>query len=100
MPTPQRKLTVPPPPLPPSPSRRVDLRGERCPYTFIKTRLAMEEMSPGEILEVLLDFVPAFSRVPASMAVLGHREVWNWGEEGPVKGIWFECGVESGRTER
>lgn len=35
-------------------SREIDLRGERCPYTFIKARLAIEEMADGEILEVIL----------------------------------------------
>ncbi|MCC6741345.1 MAG: sulfurtransferase TusA family protein [Planctomycetia bacterium] len=54
------------------PSRRADLRGERCPYTFIKARLAIEEMAAGEVLEVILDFRPAWERVPASMKVLGH----------------------------
>ena len=53
----------------------MDLRGERCPYTFIKARLALEEMRLGEILEVWLDFVPAFTRVPASMAVIGQTTI-------------------------
>lgn len=59
----------------PPPARRADLRGERCPYTFIKARLAIEEMAEGEILEVVLDFRPAWERVPASMGVLGHELV-------------------------
>jgi tRNA 2-thiouridine synthesizing protein A len=70
----------------------VDLRGERCPYTFIKARLAMEELAPGDALEVWLDFVPAFERVPASMQVLGHRLVSSDGgvEE---RRLVFECGT-------
>lgn len=65
-------VTSPTLPSPVAPARILDLRGERCPYTFIKARLAIEELRAGEILEVLLDFPPAFERVPASMAVLGH----------------------------
>ncbi|MBI2923607.1 MAG: sulfurtransferase TusA family protein [Planctomycetes bacterium] len=60
-----------PPPVSAPPTRSLDLRGERCPYTFIKARLAIEDLRLGDTLEVVLDFVPAFTRVPASMAVIG-----------------------------
>lgn len=56
-----------------APRRSIDLRGEKCPYTFIKSRLAIEELEPGEVLEVQLDFPPAYTKVPASLAVLGHE---------------------------
>ncbi len=71
-------------PEPPTPTIPLaDLRGERCPYTFIKARLAIEELPVGGILQVILDFRPAWEKVPASMAVLGHELVrWN---EGPAE---------------
>lgn len=65
-----------------------DLRGERCPYTFIKARLAIEELPLGEVLEVILDFRPAWERVPGSMAIVGH-ELVRW-REGPAEARTFE----------
>ena len=82
-------------PAPPTSTPRVaDLRGERCPYTFIKARLAIEEMPAGGILEVVLDFRPAWEKVPASMAVLGH-ELVRW-VEGPAEArtFIFRRGIE------
>lgn len=73
--------------------RSADLRGERCPYTFIKARLAIEEMRPGEILEVLLDFAPAFEKVPASMGTLGHELVGSDPAEGGGRRFRFRRGV-------
>ena len=40
----------------PTPDRELDIRGEVCPYTFVKTRLALEEMQPGQVLRVLVDY--------------------------------------------
>ncbi len=53
-------------------TRHVDLRGEVCPYTFVKTVLALEEMSPGQVLEVTVDHAPAAEDVPRSVSNRGH----------------------------
>ena len=53
--------------------KRIDLRGEVCPYTFVKSKLALEMMRPGQILEVLVDYLPATEDVPRSMASEGHE---------------------------
>lgn len=53
-------------------SRTLDLRGEVCPYTFIKTVLALEEMEPAQVLEVTLDHTPAVENVPRSVRNRGH----------------------------
>jgi TusA-related sulfurtransferase len=34
---------------------RLDLRGVACPLTFVRTRIALNRLAPGESLEVLLD---------------------------------------------
>lgn len=67
------------PALPPS-DRVIDLCGDRCPITFAKTKIALEEMAIGQVLRVLLDYEPATRNVPRSAAmygdeVLGVREV-------------------------
>ena len=38
-----------------TPDQELDLRGEVCPYTFVKTKLALEMMHPGEVLKVAVD---------------------------------------------
>ncbi|NET13222.1 MAG: sulfurtransferase TusA family protein, partial [Okeania sp. SIO1H6] len=37
------------------PDAQIDLRGTPCPINFVKTKLHLEKMMPGEILEVWLD---------------------------------------------
>jgi tRNA 2-thiouridine synthesizing protein A len=46
--------------------KKLDIRGKMCPMTFVYTKLALEEMNKGEIIEVLLDFPPALDNVPDS----------------------------------
>ena len=48
-------------------TKRIDLRGEVCPYTFVKSKLAIEGMNPGEVLEITLNHLPAVENVPRSM---------------------------------
>jgi tRNA 2-thiouridine synthesizing protein A len=54
-----------------TPDRELDIRGEVCPYTFVKTKLALEEMTPGQVLRVLVDYKPATQNVPHSVTVQG-----------------------------
>jgi tRNA 2-thiouridine synthesizing protein A len=51
--------------------RELDIRGEVCPYTFVKTKLALEEMAPGQVLRVLVDYEPATRNVPRSVKLQG-----------------------------
>ncbi len=52
---------------------RLDLRGEVCPFTFIETKLKLEEMESGKVLEVLFDHEPAVRDVPKSVESEGHE---------------------------
>ena len=51
----------------------LDLLGEVCPYTFLRSKLAIEEMSDGEELLILLDHRPAFTSVPRALREDGHE---------------------------
>ena len=53
--------------------RRIDIRGEVCPYTFVKSKLAIEDMGSGEVLEIILDHPPAAENVPRSLSNEGHK---------------------------
>lgn len=51
----------------------LDLRGEVCPYTFVRTKLALEELPPGAELVIWLDHGPAFRNVPRALREDGHE---------------------------
>ena len=39
--------------------KELNIKGEVCPYTFVKTKLTLEKMDPGQILRVVVDHLPA-----------------------------------------
>lgn len=45
---------------------KLDIRGKVCPMTFVYTKLALEKISAGELLEITLDFPAAVKNIPAS----------------------------------
>lgn len=51
----------------------LDIKGEVCPYTFVKSKLALEQMEPGQVLKVIVDHEPAIKNVPGSMENEGHK---------------------------
>ena len=53
--------------------RILDLKGEVCPYTFVKTKLALEKMEPGQVLRVLIDYPSSVDNVPRSAKSEGHQ---------------------------
>ena len=50
----------------------IDLRGVICPYNFVKTKLKLDAMLPGQILAVWLDDGEPISNVPRSVENEGH----------------------------
>jgi tRNA 2-thiouridine synthesizing protein A len=55
--------------------REIDLKGEVCPYTFVKSLIALEEMEEGQVLRVTLDYPPSVENVPRSLSDEGHEIV-------------------------
>jgi len=55
------------------PDKTVDLKGQVCPYTFVRSKLAIEKMSLGQVLEVIFDHKPASENVPKSMENEGQK---------------------------
>lgn len=53
--------------------KELDLKGEVCPYTFVKSKLAIEEMASGAILRVIVDYLPATKNIPRSMEYEGNK---------------------------
>jgi sulfite reductase (ferredoxin) len=52
--------------------RELDLRGVPCPLNWVRTRLALEGMHPGERLVVRLDPGEPLENVPRSAREDGH----------------------------
>jgi TusA-related sulfurtransferase len=55
------------------PDRSINIKGLVCPYTFVKAKLAIEDMEPGQVLEILLDYEEASRSIPKSMEDHGHQ---------------------------
>lgn len=51
----------------------LDLRGVVCPTNFVKTKLRLEEMNTGEILEIVIDAGEPMANVPRSIKEEGHK---------------------------
>ena len=47
--------------------RTLDIRGQVCPLTFVRSKLAIEKLAIGEVLEIIVDHQPAAVNVPSSM---------------------------------
>ena len=50
-----------------------DLRGVACPMNFVKTKLRLEQMQAGQILEVWVDQGQPATNVPRSVSGEGHQ---------------------------
>ena len=60
--------------------QEINLKGEVCPYTFVKSKLALEDMDAGQVLRVIVDHLPAVDNVPRSMKNEGQEIL----EVGPI----------------
>ncbi|MBE9136894.1 sulfurtransferase TusA family protein [Nodosilinea sp. LEGE 07088] len=50
----------------------LDLRGTPCPINFVRTKLQLEKMAPGALLEVWLDSGEPVEQVPDSLTMEGY----------------------------
>lgn len=51
----------------------LDITEEVCPLTFVKAKLAVERIAPGEVLEIRLRGDEPLENVPRSLTELGHE---------------------------
>ncbi len=61
-----------PTPLQSSADVQMDLRGTPCPLNFVRTKLRLEQMDPGALLEVWLDPGEPIEQVPDSLRMSGY----------------------------
>jgi len=55
-----------------SPVASLDIRPYACPLTWVKTRIALEGLAAGEVLELLLSEGEPLENVPRSAEQEGH----------------------------
>lgn len=53
--------------------KSIDLVSEVCPYTFVKSKLALEGLDVGQLLEIHLGNSESASNVPRSLDLEGHE---------------------------
>ena len=57
----------------PTPDDQLDLRGTPCPINFVRTKLHLQQMQPGSLLEVWLDPGEPIEQVPDSLMMAGYQ---------------------------
>jgi TusA-related sulfurtransferase len=70
----------------------VDITGVVCPITFVKVKVALEELDDGQILEIRMNAGEPILNIPRSLKEEGHRvlEVEPAGES--IYTVWVEKG--------
>lgn len=53
--------------------QELNLKGKICPYTFIESMLALEEMEADQVLRIIVDYPPAVCDVPKSLKNEGYE---------------------------
>jgi tRNA 2-thiouridine synthesizing protein A len=53
-------------------TREIDITKDICPMTFVRTRLALDKMAPGETLLVMLKGDEPLRNVPRTAKEQGH----------------------------
>lgn len=56
-----------------APDHRLDITDQVCPMTFVRTKLLIERMRPGEIAEIRLNAGEPLRNVPRSVREHGHE---------------------------
>ena len=53
--------------------KTLNLRGEVCPYTFVKSKLELEMMDIGQVLKIIVDNSESAANVPRSLSLDGQE---------------------------
>jgi len=69
---------------------QIDITKEICPMTFVKTKLKLETMSSGQVLEVTLREGEPLVNVPRSVEQEGHKILDLRQEEGDIFKLLIE----------
>lgn len=74
---------------PPAAHAALNLTGVVCPMNFVKTKLRLELMQSGEVLQITLDKGEPLKNVPRSIKAEGHR-ILHAEDLGAHAALWIE----------
>jgi TusA-related sulfurtransferase len=72
--------------------RTLDITGQVCPMTFVRTRLALDCMTSGQTLLVLLRGDEPRRNVPAAAAAQGHAVLAQQDGADGITRLWLRRG--------
>lgn len=74
-------------------TKTIDIRSQVCPMTWVRVKLALEAMAPGQVLRVLVAGEEPLRNLPRSAASEGHAilRTERHGSEGE---LWIRRGGE------
>lgn len=58
-----------------TPDQKIDITADVCPMTFVRTRLKLETMTAGQVLEVTLGAGEPLKNVPRSVTEMGDEVI-------------------------
>ena len=58
-----------------TPDQKIDITSDVCPMTFVRTRLKLETMTRGQVLEVILGAGEPLKNVPRSVTEMGYEVI-------------------------
>jgi tRNA 2-thiouridine synthesizing protein A len=73
-------------------TREIDITKDICPMTFVRTRLALDKMSPGETLLVRLKGEEPLRNVPRTATEQGHEVLSVEAESGGISRLLIRRG--------
>ena len=56
-----------------APDLSIDITRDACPMTFVRTRLALDRLAPGQVLQVRLTGEEPQRNVPLTATAQGHK---------------------------
>ena len=71
---------------------QLDITRDHCPMTFVKTKLKLDQLTVGDVLEVLLTEGEPLENVPRSSEEQGHKVISIVPIEGQIHCVTIEKG--------
>lgn len=75
---------------------KLDITKEHCPMTFVKTKLELDRLKPGDRLEVLLSEGEPLDNVPKSVSAQGYTVI----ETAHISGKTHKVVIEKGESQK
>lgn len=72
----------------------IDITEVVCPITFVKVKVAMEELEPGEVLEIKMNSGEPIQNVPRSLKEENHKILQVVNNEDETYTVYVEKGEE------